>query len=161
MTISFRLGAHGALVAQTLGCTREGNVERQYQFCLLPQPLAGSRNHYARWSQYVVSYFNPLQFAANRAYHVDQYELQVCRLPSPPRRFSFRCVSKLRRPTLRPGLFHRFHCFFFGVFGSSQVSLRLLKASPRVLPKSLRVIAMIISIELRICHSVISVRRLI
>lgn len=128
--------------------TSRGNI------CLLPQPLAGSRNHYARWSQYVVSYFNPLQFAANRAYHVDQYELQVCRLSSPPRRFSFRCVSKLRRPTLRL-VFQRFHCFFFGAFGCSQVSLRLLKASPRVLPKSLRVIAMIISIERRICHSVI------
>lgn len=155
MTISSRLSTHGTSVAQTLGWnTREGNVKRrEYQFCLLPQPLAGSRNHYARWSQYVVSYFNPLQFAANRAYHVDQYELQVCRLPSPLRRSSFRCVSKLRRPTLRLASF----IAFFRLFASIVKTFKSFSTSP---PEKLRVIAMIISIERRICHSVISVYRL-
>jgi len=97
---------------------------------------------------------------------VDQYELQVCRLPLLSDGFSFRCISKLRRPTLRlvASLFRRFLSFFslffqdVGAFGCSQVSLRLLKASRRIHLKSLREIAIIISIECLICHSVITIR---
>lgn len=98
---------------------------------------------------------------------MDQYELQVCRLPPLPVSLSVAFLNfDVQLSVWLPGLSRRFlplfsPFFFFqdvGAFGCSQVSLRLLKASRRVRPKSLRGIAIIISIERSICHSAITVR---